>query len=74
MKKILMALCAAGLLATARYLWLSPVVVETCTPSYESFSDGVFGTGGNYGLFALYAAGSVALGIAAVALGFWLAK
>ena len=30
--------------------------------------------GGSYGLFALYAAGSVALGIAAVALGFWLAK
>jgi CrcB protein len=29
---------------------------------------------GSYGLFALYAAGSVALGIAAVALGFWLAK
>ena len=30
--------------------------------------------GGSYGLFALYAAGSVALGIAAAALGFWLAK
>ena len=30
--------------------------------------------GGNYGLFALYAAGRVALGIAATALGFWLAK
>jgi hypothetical protein len=30
--------------------------------------------GGSYGLFALYAAGSVALGIAATALGFWLAK
>ena len=29
---------------------------------------------GSYGLFAFYAAGSVALGIAAVALGFWLAK
>ena len=29
---------------------------------------------GSYGLFALYAAGSVALGIAATALGFWLAK
>ena len=28
----------------------------------------------SYGLFALYAAGSVALGIAAAALGFWLAK
>ena len=27
-----------------------------------------------YGLFALYAAGSVALGISATALGFWLAK
>ena len=30
--------------------------------------------GGSYGMFALYAADSVALGIAAVALGFWLAK
>ena len=30
--------------------------------------------GGSYGLFALDAAGSVALGIAATALGFWLAK
>ena len=30
--------------------------------------------GGSYGLFALYAAGSIALGIAAAALGFWLAK
>ena len=30
--------------------------------------------GGSYGLFALYAAGSVALGIAATALGFWLSK
>ena len=30
--------------------------------------------GGGYGLFVFYAAGSVALGIAAVALGFWLAK
>ena len=30
--------------------------------------------GGGYGLFALYVVGSVALGIAAVALGFWLAK
>ena len=29
---------------------------------------------GSYGLFALYAAGSVALGIAATALGLWLAK
>ena len=29
---------------------------------------------GSYGLFALYAAGSVALGVAATALGFWLAK
>ena len=28
----------------------------------------------SYGLFALYAAGSVTLGIAAAALGFWLAK
>lgn len=45
MKKTLMALCAAGLLAAAWYLWLSPVVVETCAPSCESFSDGVFGTG-----------------------------
>ena len=30
--------------------------------------------GGSYGLFTLYVAGSVALGIAAVTLGFWLAK
>ena len=30
--------------------------------------------GGSYGLFSLYVAGSVALGIAATALGFWLAK
>ena len=45
MKKVLMAVCAAGLLAAAWYLWLSPVVVETCAPSCESFSDGVFGTG-----------------------------
>lgn len=30
--------------------------------------------GGNYGMFALYAAGSVALGIAATAFGFWLVK
>ncbi len=30
--------------------------------------------GGCYGLFALYVAGSVVLGIAATALGFWLAK
>ena len=45
MKKILMALCAAGLLAATWYLWLSPVVVETCAPSSERFSDGVFGTG-----------------------------
>ena len=30
--------------------------------------------GGNYGQFALYAAGSVAFGIIATALGFWLAK
>ena len=30
--------------------------------------------GGSYGLFTLYAAGSVALGVAATALGFWLAK
>ena len=29
---------------------------------------------GSYGLFALYVAGSVALGIAATALGFWFAK
>ena len=29
---------------------------------------------GSYGLFALYAAGSVTLGIIATALGFWLAK
>ena len=29
---------------------------------------------GSYGLFALYAAASIALGIAATALGFWLAK
>ena len=29
---------------------------------------------GSYGLFALYAAGSIVLGIAAVAFGFWLAK
>ena len=29
---------------------------------------------GSYGLFALYAAGSVALGIIATALGLWLAK
>ena len=29
---------------------------------------------GSYGLFALYTAGSVALGIAAVALGLWVAK
>ena len=29
---------------------------------------------GSYGLFAPYAAGSVALGIAATALGLWLAK
>ena len=29
---------------------------------------------GSYGLFALYTAGSVTLGIAATALGFWLAK
>ena len=30
--------------------------------------------GGSYGLFALYAAGSIAIGIAATALGFWLVK
>jgi len=30
--------------------------------------------GGSYGLFALYVAGSVALGIIATAIGFWLAK
>ena len=30
--------------------------------------------GGSYGLFALYAAGSVALGVTAAALGFWMAK
>ena len=30
--------------------------------------------GGNYGLFTFYVAGSVALGIAATALGFWLAR
>ena len=30
--------------------------------------------GGSYGLFALYAAGSIALGIAATAFGLWLAK
>ena len=30
--------------------------------------------GGNYGLFALYTAGSVALGIAAAAFGFWIVK
>ena len=30
--------------------------------------------GGSYGLFTLYVAGSVALGIAATALGLWLAK
>lgn len=29
---------------------------------------------GSYGLFALYTAGSVTLGIIATALGFWLAK
>ena len=29
---------------------------------------------GSYGLFTLYVAGSVALGIVATALGFWLAK
>ena len=29
---------------------------------------------GSYGLFALYAAGSIALGIIATALGFWLVK
>ncbi len=45
MKKVLMVFCAMGLLAAAWYLWLSPVVVETCAPSYESFSDRVFGTG-----------------------------
>ena len=45
MKKVFMALFAVGLLAGAWYLWLSPVEVETCAPSYESFSDGVFGTG-----------------------------
>ena len=45
MKKVFMALFAVGLLAGAWYLWLSPVEVETCAPSYENFSDGVFGTG-----------------------------
>ena len=30
--------------------------------------------GGRYGLFALYAVGSVALGITAAALGFWMVK
>ena len=30
--------------------------------------------GGSYGLFTLYVAGSVALSIAATALGFWLAR
>ena len=29
---------------------------------------------GRYGLFVLYVAGGIALGIAATALGFWLAK
>ena len=45
MKMVFMALFAVGLLAGAWYLWLSPVEVETCAPSYENFSDGVFGTG-----------------------------
>ena len=39
MKKVFMVLFAVGLLADAWYLWLSPVEVETCAPSYESFSD-----------------------------------
>ena len=30
--------------------------------------------GGSYGLFTIYAAGSISIGIAATALGFWLAK
>ena len=29
---------------------------------------------GSYGLFALYVAGSIAIGIAATALGFWIVK
>ena len=45
MKRILLALVAAVLLAAAWHLWLSPVSVETCAPSRERFSDGVFGTG-----------------------------
>ena len=45
MKKALMALCALGLIAVAWRLWLSPVQVETCAPTHERFSDGVFGTG-----------------------------
>ena len=45
MKRILLALVAVALLAAAWHLWLSPVSVETCAPSRERFSDGVFGTG-----------------------------
>ena len=30
--------------------------------------------GGSYGLFTIYAAGSISIGIAATALGFWIVK
>ena len=44
--------------------------------TFSTFSKGSLALmeGGSYGLFALYAAGSLALGIAAVAFGLWLAK
>ena len=45
MKKAVMALAAAALLVAAWRVWLSPVTVETCAPTRERFSDGVFGTG-----------------------------
>ena len=44
--------------------------------TFSTFSKESFALieGGSYGLFALYAVGSVSLGIIATALGFWLAK
>jgi len=44
--------------------------------TFSTFSKESFALieGGSYGLFALYAVGSVSLGIIATAFGFWLAK
>jgi multidrug efflux pump subunit AcrA (membrane-fusion protein) len=44
-QRVLAALGVMASIAAAWHLWLSPVEVETGLPSYETFSDGVFGTG-----------------------------